>query len=233
MAPPPFQRRASQDTFFFEAFWKIEKLFWIRSSRKIIAKFAAGFSYLVYKPCVRFRTSPIIHHFFNLIEIARKSLLERVWRPFRSPEKMKVYQSVRDQQTPPRHHPDHPKPPRQTSPSRPAFLQAGEGRGRRRRNSILSRLAEDSAFEPMGLLAADTKPGSGASRDHLRCGSSSSEGGQGDVPQGRGHGDAGPRLLVEHISQLSEPACRFCQYPAPHLDCSKINIYSGGSHQAT
>ena len=157
---------------------------------------------------------------------------------------MKVYQSVRDQQTlprhhpdhpqpPPRHHPDHPKPPRQTSPSRPAFLQAGEGRGRRRRNSILSRLAEDSAFEPMGLLAADTKPGSGASRDHLRCGSSSSEGGQGDVPQGRGHGDAGPRLLVEHISQLSEPACRFCQYPAPHLDCSKINIYSGGSHLAT
>ena len=154
---------------------------------------------------------------------------------------MKVYQSVRDQQTPPRHHPDHPqppprhhqdhpKPPRQTSPSRPAFLQAGEVRGRRRRNSILSRLAEDSAFEPMGLLAADTKPGSGASRDHLRCGSSSSEGGQGDVPQGRGHGDAGPRLLVEHISQLSEPACRFCQYPAPHLDCSKINIYSGGSH---
>ena len=153
---------------------------------------------------------------------------------------MKVYQSVRDQQTPPRHHPDHPqppprhhqdhtKPPRQTSPSRPAFLQAGEGRGRRRRNSILSRLAEDSAFEPMGLLAADTKPGSGASRDHLRCGSSSSEGGQGDVPQGRGHGDAGPRLLVEHISQLSEPACRFCQYPAPHLDCSKINIYSGGT----
>ena len=156
---------------------------------------------------------------------------------------MKVYQSVRDQQTlprhhpdhpqpPPRHHQDHPKPPRQTSPSRPAFLQAGEGRGRRRRNSILSRLAEDSAFEPMGLLAADTKSGSGASRDHLRCGSSSSEGGQGDVPQGRGHGDAGPRLLVEHISQLSEPACRFCQYPAPHLDCSKINIYSGGSHLA-
>ena len=182
-----------------------------------------------------------MYHFFNLMEIARKSLLERVWRPLRSPEKMKVYQSVRDQQTPPRHHPDHPqppprhhqdhhKPPRQTSPSRPAFLQAGEGRGRRRRNSILSRLAEDSAFEPMGLLAADTKPGSGASRDHLRCGSSSSEGGQGDVPQGRGHGDAGPRLLVEHISQLSEPACRFCQYPAPHLDCSKINIYSGGSH---
>ena len=56
------------------------------------------------------------------------------------------------------------------------------------------------------------------------------QGVQGDQGHLGYQGDqGGPRLLVEHISQLSEPDCRFCQHPAPHLDCNKINIYSGGT----
>ena len=110
-------------------------------------------------------------------------------------------------------------------------FETGEGgrQGRKgRRNSILSCLAEDSAdLDPrQGLL-------SGPPREP-RQGSLTCEGGHQDGQDHQGHlghqGDqGGPRLLVEHVSQLSEPDCRFCQHPAPHLDCSKINIYSGGN----
>ena len=151
-------------------------------------------------------------------------MIERVWRPVkRSPEKAKGSQ-------------------RQTSPSRPAFLQPGglEGRGRRRRNSILSRLAEDSADELL-LSSLDQEQGlPGPPRDQNqqdclpRASGTACDGGhQGDQGhlgyQGDQGDQGGPRLLVEHVSQLSEPSCRFCQCPAPHLDCNKINIYSGGT----
>ena len=132
---------------------------------------------------------------------------------------------------------------RQTSPSRPAFLQPGglEGRGRRRRNSILSRLAEDSADEMLlsSLDQVEGLPGPPRDQNQQGClprasGTACDGGHQGDQGHRGYQGDQadqaqGPRLLVEHVSQLSEPSCRFCQCPAPHLDCNKINIYSGGT----
>ena len=70
----------------------------------------------------------------------------------------------------------------------------------------------------MEQLLVDARRGSGPSRCHAS-----------DDSGGQGQGVEGPRLLVEHVSQLSEPDCKFCQHPTPHLDCSKINIYSGGT----
>ena len=142
-----------------------------------------------------------------------------MWKSFRSPERQGIVQKSGDAQIP--QIPQIlPSPPRQTSPSRPSFLQAGgEGRGRRgRRNSILSRLAEHMVDEAMEQLLVDARRGSGPSRCHAS-----------DDSGGPGQGVEGPRLLVEHVSQLSEPDCKFCQHPTPHLDCSKINIYSGGT----
>ena len=40
-------------------------------------------------------------------------------------------------------------------------------------------------------------------------------------------------FTLEHVSQLSQPDCKFCLHPSSdpkHSDCSRLNVHSGGNN---